>query len=59
MIRRFVSFLLKIALLIFVILLPYLVAKYPQGVCTLYELAFAKIEGLYTLIQGIVTGGTL
>ena len=59
MIRRFISFLLKIALLIFVILLPYLVAKYPQGVCTLYELAFVKLEGLYTLIQGIITGGTL
>ena len=59
MIRRFHSFLLKIALLIFVILLPYLVAKYPQGVCTLYELAFAKIEGLCSLIQGIITGGTL
>ena len=59
MIRRFLSFLLKIALLIFVILLPYLVAKYPQGVCTLYELAFAKIEGLCSLIQGIITGGTL
>ena len=59
MIRRFFSFLLKIALLIFVILLPYLVAKYPQGVCTLYELAFAKIEGFCTLIVGIITGGTL
>lgn len=59
MIRRFLSFLLKIALLIFVFLLPYLVAKYPQGVCALYELAFAKIEGLYTLIQEIITGGTL
>lgn len=57
MIRRFLSFLLKIALLIFVILLPYLVAKYPQGVCTLYELAFAKIEGLYAMICGIITGG--
>ena len=59
MIRRFLSFLLKIALFIFVILLPYLVAKYPQGVCALYELAFAKIEGFYTLIIGIVTGGTI
>lgn len=59
MIRRFLSFLLKIALLIFIVLLPYLVAKYPQGVCTLYELAFAKIEGFYTLIVGIITGGTL
>lgn len=59
MIRRFLSFLLKIALLIFVILLPYLVAKYPQGVCTLYELAFAKIEGLCSLIKEIVTGGTI
>lgn len=57
MIRRFLSFLLKIALLIFVIMLPYLVAKYPQGVCILYELAFAKIEGLCSLIQGIITGG--
>lgn len=59
MIRRFLSFLLKIALLIFIVLLPYMVAKYPQGVCTLYELAFARIEGLYTLIQEIITGGTL
>ena len=59
MIRRFISFLLKIAMLIFVILLPYLVVKYPQGVCTLYELAFAKLEGLYTLIKEIVTGGTI
>lgn len=59
MIRRFFSFLLKIAMLVFVIMLPYLVAKYPQGVCTLYELAFAKLEGLYTLIVGIITGGTL
>lgn len=59
MIRRFLSFLLKIALLIFVILLPYLVAKYPQGVCTLYELAFTKIEDLCSLIQEIINGGTL
>lgn len=59
MIRRFLSFLLKIALLIFIVLLPYLVAKYPQGVCTLYELAFAKIEGLCRLIQEIITGGTI
>lgn len=58
MIRRFLSFLLKIALLIFVIMLPYLVAKYPQGVCTLYEIAFAKLESFYTLIIGIITGGT-
>lgn len=59
MIRRFISFLLKIAMLIFVILLPYLVAKYPQGVCTLYEIAFTKLEGFYTLIIGIITGGTI
>ena len=59
MIRRFLSFLLKIALLIFIVLLPYMVAKYPQGVCTLYELAFARIEGVYTMIQENITGGTL
>ena len=59
MIRRFISFLLKIVLLIFVIVLPYLVAQYPQWVFTLYELAFVKLEGLYTLIKEIITGGTL
>ncbi len=59
MIRRFLSFLFKIALLIFIVLLPYLVAKYPQGVCTLYELAFAKLEGLYTFAQVTITGGIL
>lgn len=59
MIRRFLSFLLKIALLLFVVLLPYLVAKYPQGVCTLYELAFSKLEGLYTFAQVTIIGGIL
>lgn len=59
MIKRFLSFLLKIALLLFIILLPYLVAKYPNGVCQLYELAFDKLEGIYAFLSSIITGGTL
>lgn len=59
MIKRFVSFLAKVFIFLFVILLPYLVAKYPLGVCNLYEKIFKYLCWLYGLMQSIITGGTL
>ena len=56
MIKRLFGFLGKVALAAIIITLPYLLAKYPEGVVRLYEALWNFITKSYAALSEIIKG---